>query len=157
MIKAPRPTRAEASDVANAVLDGTDCVMLSGESANGLYPVKAVQIMSKICLEAEKTIDYFKLYYKIKMDNQIPLLPSEALAASVCSTVLDSGNGIKMIVVFTENGKLLRYVSKYRPRVPILGCATNENQVNNMLIMRGVIPMKTEDFREGFLFERVIY
>lgn len=69
MIKAPRPTRAEASDVANAVLDGSDCVMLSGESANGDYPINAVTIMGKICVEAENVINYKKLYNQIRLSS----------------------------------------------------------------------------------------
>ena len=89
MIKAPRPTRAEASDVANAVLDGTDCVMLSGESANGEYPINAVQIMSKICVEAEKTLNYRRVYDDIKLHTAGPVGTAEAVASAVCSAVLD--------------------------------------------------------------------
>ena len=89
MIKAPRPTRAEASDVANAVLDGTDCVMLSGESANGDYPLQAVTIMSKICVESEKTINYKRLYQDLKLYTPSPVTTSEAVTLVVCSAVLD--------------------------------------------------------------------
>ena len=89
MIKAPRPTRAEASDVANAVLDGTDCVMLSGESANGDYPIQAVTIMAKICVEAEKTLNYRRVYNDLKLYTSGPVGTTEAVASAVCSAVLD--------------------------------------------------------------------
>ena len=89
MIKAPRPTRAEASDVANAVLDGTDCVMLSGETANGDYPMNAVTIMSKCAAEAERCIDYKRTFNDIKMFTPAPVSTAEALAASAVSTTLD--------------------------------------------------------------------
>merc|ERR1712083_1149710 len=89
MTTSPRPTRAEASDVANAVLDGTDCVMLSGESANGSYPIQAVTIMSKCCAEAERCIDYKRTFNDIKLFTPAPVSTAEALAASAVSTTLD--------------------------------------------------------------------
>ena len=87
MIKAPRPTRAEAADVANAVLDGTDCVMLSGETANGDYPINAVQIMARICVEAEKVFNYKRAFNDMKSFTPQPYSTTEAVASAVCSAV----------------------------------------------------------------------
>ena len=128
MIKAPRPTRAEASDVANAVLDGTDCVMLSGESANGDYPTNAVTIMSKICVEAERTINYRRLFADLKSYTQQPVETAEAVASAACAAVLDQKE-ISLIIVLTDTGKLARLVSKYRPEVNILACSLTSNSV----------------------------
>ena len=117
MIKAPRPTRAEASDVANAVLDGSDAVMLSGESANGAYPIT---IMARICAEAERCIDYKQSFNDIKNFTTAPLGTAEAIASAAVATVLDLN--IDLIIVITDTGSLARLVSKYRPPVPILAC-----------------------------------
>merc|ERR1719270_2283030 len=108
MIKAPRPTRAEASDVANAVLDGTDCVMLSGETANGDYPINAVTIMSKCAAEAERCLDYKRSFNDIKMFTPAPVSTAEALAASAVSTTLDLD--IDLIIVLTDTGHMARLV-----------------------------------------------
>ena len=145
MIKAPRPTRAEASDVANAVLDGTDCVMLSGECANGDYPINAVSIMSKICVEAEKTINYKRVFNDIKMYTPTPVGTAEAVAAAVCAAVADQKD-ITLIVVLTESGKLAKLVSKYRPEVNILACSINASAVRQMNTMRGVFGYKIPTF-----------
>lgn len=118
MINAPRPTRAEASDVANAVLDGSDMVMLSGESANGSYPTHAVSVMARTCVEAENSIDYSEIYRDAKAAAPV-VDTAESVASAAAAAVLDNDD-ISVIVCMTETGKLARLVAKYRPRVPVL-------------------------------------
>jgi len=122
MIKNPRPTRAECTDVANAVLDGTDAVMLSGETAGGEYPIEAVRTMASICREAEGAINYSKLYNAMRntvnLSRDVPLDTPEAIASSAVKTVIDMG--AKLLVVLTETGRTARLVAKYRPAVPLL-------------------------------------
>ncbi|CEG43953.1 pyruvate kinase [Plasmopara halstedii] len=121
MIKAPRPTRAECTDVANAVLDGTDAVMLSGETANGDYPTEAVGMMARICVQAEGAIHYDNVYQSLRnavLETYGPLSTQEAIASSAVKTAIDIK--AKMIVVLTESGATARLVSKFRPSMPVL-------------------------------------
>ena len=123
MIAAPRPTRAEATDVANAVLDGTDCVMLSGETAAGAYPREAVEIMSGICEEAEQCVDNYALsksLLTVTLDGVggAPLSTIEALASSTVMTAAKTKAAC--IVVLAANGEAARMIAKYRPAVPIV-------------------------------------
>ena len=123
MIAAPRPTRAEATDVANAVLDGTDCVMLSGETAAGAYPREAVEIMSGICEEAEQCVDNYALSKSLlnaTLDGVggAPLSTIEALASSTVMTAAKTKAAC--IVVLAANGEAARMIAKYRPAVPIV-------------------------------------
>ncbi len=104
MISKPRPTRAEATDVANAVLDGSDCVMLSGESANGEYPINACSMLAKISTEAEKSINYKSLYDHMKSNSTTPTLTSESVASSAASAALTLG--IDLIIVLTDTGRI---------------------------------------------------
>jgi pyruvate kinase len=121
MIKSPRPTRAECTDVANAVLDGADSVMLSGETANGEYPIAAVDMMSKICVQAEGAIHYDELYQALRnsvLETAGAMSTQEAIASSAVKTAIDIN--AKMIVVLTESGTTARLIAKYRPSQPIL-------------------------------------
>lgn len=124
MIGNPRPQRAEASDCANAVLDGTDCIMLGSETACGDYPINAVGCLAKICVEAEKTINYRALFNDLKLYTAPPVGTAEAVASAVCSAVLDQKD-ICLIIALTDSGKLARLVAKYRPEVNILACSEN--------------------------------
>lgn len=136
MINAPRPTRAEASDVANAVLDGTDCVMLSGESANGSYPVQAVTVMARTCCEAERCLDYKQIYNDTKLYCNAPVGTAEATASAAVGAVLDLN--LDLIVCITETGLLPRLISKYRPCVPIVAFSKHGHVVRNCNSTRGV-------------------
>ncbi|CAM9296416.1 unnamed protein product [Choristocarpus tenellus] len=122
MITNPRPTRAECTDVANAVLDGTDCVMLSGETANGEYPADAVGIMARICCEAENALNYGNLFQAMRntvmREDEYVMTPAESVASSAVKTAIDLDS--PMIVVLTETGTTARLIAKYRPLAPII-------------------------------------
>jgi len=116
MITSPRPTRAECADVANAVLDGTDCVMLSGETANGEYPGSAVRMMASTCVEAES------VFADSTIRDQVlaafgQMSAAESIASSAAKTAFDVK--AKLIVVLTETGNTARLIAKYRPNVPV--------------------------------------
>ena len=119
MIVNPRPTRAECSDVANAVLDGTDCVMLSGETANGCYYRQAVEIMAGTCAEAESSVNFHELYQSVSnsVKKRYQLSTAESMASSAVKTAVDVG--AKCIVVYSESGATARHVAKFRPGMPV--------------------------------------
>mmetsp|Transcript_1047 Transcript_1047/g.2248 ORF Transcript_1047/g.2248 Transcript_1047/m.2248 type:complete len:533 (-) Transcript_1047:3840-5438(-) len=126
MLNNPRPTRAECSDVANSVFDGTDCVMLSGETAVSPYFEQAVQIMSRTVTNAEQTRDYDALYQAMRhsiVTEKGPLSKGESVASSAVSAALDTG--AKLIVILSDTGKLAGYVGKFRPAVSSLVLTPN--------------------------------
>lgn len=146
MITNPRPTRAECADVANAVLDGTDCVMLSGETANGEYPFDAAKMMASICVQAESLIDFDAQYDNVRhkmLEGGVPVPPGESLASSAVKTARDIH--AKLIIVLTETGTTARYIAKYRPSMPILA-VTNHQQVARQIAgyLKGTIPTVIE-------------
>lgn len=154
MTKSPRPTRAEATDVANAVIDGTDCVMLSGETAAGDYPELAVQTMAKICIEAENSLNYGDVFKKIMETAPKPMTPLESLASSAVHTA--NSSKATLIVVLTKGGTTAKLVSKYRPSMPILSVilpdatqdsvnwtSSHQAPARHGLIYRGLVPVLT--------------
>ncbi len=133
MTKAPRPTRAEASDVANAVFSGTDALMLSGETASGDFPILAASMMSRIAMEAEKSPFYEAAPYATRATSV-----AEAIARGACNTAREIG--AKYLVAFTETGSSAMNVSLARPPVPIIGFSPNEKTRRRMTLYWGVIP-----------------
>mmetsp|Transcript_68685 Transcript_68685/g.196977 ORF Transcript_68685/g.196977 Transcript_68685/m.196977 type:complete len:513 (-) Transcript_68685:393-1931(-) len=147
MTALPRPTRAEASDVANAVLDGTDCVMLSGETAAGAFPMEAVTIMRRICEEAERVVEYESLYQSLcqtTLEKFKGMTPVESICSSAVKATIDSG--CPLIIALTETGHTARVIAKYRPRATILAISASESTVRQLQCVRGVVSMLTASF-----------
>ncbi|WP_234118819.1 pyruvate kinase [Clostridium hydrogenum] len=137
MIRNPRPTRAEASDVANAIYDGTDAVMLSGESASGLYPIEAATTMSKIAQNAEKHIDYAKFLKKLRETSLTNL--SNAISLATCSTAAEVNAAA--IITATQSGLTAKMVSKYKPACPIIAVTPYEKVARSLSLNFGVTPI----------------
>lgn len=149
----PRPTRAEANDVANAIYDMTDAVMLSGESAQGDYPVEAVTTMARICEKIESTIDYEENFESNKLVaiNNI----TNAVSHSACTTAHDLN--ATCIAAATMSGSAVKKISKYRPALPILGCTPVDRTLRQLNLVWGCIPAKVELEKDKFiaLFDKV--
>lgn len=141
MISSPRPTRAEASDVANAILDGTDAVMLSGESAIGLYPVESVNYMNKIALATEATIDYEAKLQENQKFTQPTKNDAIGACISQCCITLDD---VKAILAFTETGGTAKRICKFRPSAPIIACTDKAETCRRLSYYWGVYPVITK-------------
>lgn len=139
MIHNPRPTRAEISDVANAVYDGTSAVMLSGETAAGEYPVQSVNAMARIVENAEKHIEYIQ-----PIDNFEIETTSEALSHSAATLAKDLN--ASAIVVCTRTGGTARKVSRFRPNIPIIGITTDIHAYRQLALSWGVLPAMAEEY-----------
>jgi len=144
----PRPTRAEVSDVSNAVLDGADCVMLSGETAKGAYPIEAVTMMSRICLEAESAQFCEGLYGGVRAFNaRTALTVAQTTAHAAVAAAND--NQSAAIIVLTHSGQTACQVAQYRPRCPILVVTRNEQTARQVHLYRGCYPVHYSSPKTG--------
>lgn len=137
----PRPTRSEVSDVANAVLQGADCVMLSGESAAGKYPLESVRTMAAVAAKAETMIDYdvqFNSKRALHLNDITEVVSQSSVNASL---VLDAA----ALIISTESGFTARMISKYRPKAPIIAVTQNEKTLPKMSLLYGVVPVKGQE------------
>ena len=140
MMRNPRPTRAEVSDVANAIYDGTDAVMLSGESANGSYPVVAAQTMAKICQAVEENIDYVAALEKRKEAAMTNV--ANAISLATCTTAMELN--AKAIITATQTGNTAKMVSKYRPAAPVIAVTPSAIVARKLALNFGVLPILSE-------------
>ena len=153
MIKNPRPTRAETTDIANAIYDGTTAIMLSGESAAGMYPVEAVKTMARIAERAEKDIDYKSRMRKRELPEEVDT--TSAISFAACSTAMELK--ASAIISVTMSGFTSEMVSRYKPDCPVLGCSVNPRVCRQLNLSWGITPllMQREETEEE-LFEEAI-
>jgi pyruvate kinase len=141
MIRNPRPTRAEASDVANAIYDGTSVIMLSGETAAGRYPLESMDTMDRIAGKAEKAIDYWKQFLAMKYDFDISV--TNAISHATCTTAMDLNAAA--IVTVTQSGRTARMISRFRPACPIIAATTSPMVQRQLNMSWGVIPFLVKE------------
>ena len=150
MVRNPRPTRAEASDIANAIFDRTSAIMLSGETAAGEYPLESLITMGKIAEKAEKALDYWASFSSTKYDLMGSI--TNAISHATCTTAMDLN--VAAIVAFTQSGHTARMISRFRPACPIIAITPIEKVRRQLALSWGVIPLSVDDvFTADDLFE----
>jgi pyruvate kinase len=144
MIENPRPTRAEASDVANAIYDGTDAVMLSAESAAGKYPVESVAMMAKIIVETESHMEREPKPARLHQGKRKSL----GVPETICECMAHSAQDLDLaaIAIFTESGNTVRLLSKYRPEAPIYALSPDPKVVHRLNLLWGTTPIQCARF-----------
>ena len=153
MMKNPRPTRAETTDVANAIYDGTSAIMLSGETAAGLYPIESVQTMVRIAERTEEDINYRHRFFQIerRANNNV----TDAVCHATCTTAIDLN--ASAVVTVTKSGTSARNISKYRPVCPIIAGTTSDKVCRQLNMSWGVVPVHLEEKNEIFeLFDHAV-
>ncbi|MEK3766745.1 MULTISPECIES: pyruvate kinase [unclassified Solibacillus] len=140
MQRNPRPTRAEASDVANAIMDGTDAIMLSGETAAGLYPVESVATMNKIANRTENALDYRAIVTQRSREKEANM--TEAISQAVAYTSINLG--VKAVLAPTESGNTAKMIAKYRPGVSIIAVTSQPSTAQKLTLVWGVRPILTQ-------------
>lgn len=153
MIKNPRPTRAETTDVANAIYDGTSAIMLSGETAAGAHPVEALKTMVRIAIRTEADIDYKKRFRMHEVCKSPDITDAISRATVTTAHDLDA----RMIITVTTSGKTARMISRYRPACPIIGCTTDPTVYRQLSLAWGVTPLLIAVEHDTFeLFDHAI-